>query len=73
MTVYLLIREDQNQHGYVDSGVIGTFARIDTAKETLQAQARIERLAGRRVEGDAGCRDGEWEVSLRIEEHAIRD
>ena len=25
MTIYLLVREDQNQHGFVDTGVIGAF------------------------------------------------
>ena len=38
MTVFVLIREDQNEHGYIDTSITGVFsqARIAQEKETLE-------------------------------------
>ncbi len=32
MTIYLLVREDQNQHDFVDTGVIGAFQKKEDAE-----------------------------------------
>jgi hypothetical protein len=38
MTVFGLIREDQNEHGYIDTSITGVFreARIGKEMETLE-------------------------------------
>ena len=33
MTVFVLIREDQNEHGYIDTSITGVFREARTAKE----------------------------------------
>ena len=32
MTVYVILREDQNPHGFVDTSVAGVFMEEDTAE-----------------------------------------
>ena len=71
MEVYLLIREDQNEHGFVDTGVIGVFQRKEDAELSLTDEAEAERRTGSLIEGDPSTPDGEWQVSLRIEEHQL--
>lgn len=71
MTIYLLVREDQNQHGFVDTGVIGAFHKKEDAEARLRNEARNARKSGTRVEGQAGCPLDEWDVALRVEEHAL--
>jgi len=71
MTIYLLVREDQNQHGFVDSGVIGAFQKKEDAEARSRDEVRIERESGTRVEGQAGCPLDDWDVALRVEEHAL--
>ena len=46
MTIYLLVREDQNQHGFVDTGVIGAFRKKEDAEAHLRSEARVERENG---------------------------
>ena len=41
MTIYLLVREDQNQHGFVDTGVIGAFRSKEDAEETAAQRFRL--------------------------------
>jgi len=43
MTVFVLIREDQNEHGYVDTSIAGVFREADVAKE----METLERLHAR--------------------------
>jgi len=43
MTVFVLIREDQNEHGYIDTSIAGVFREAGVAKgietfERLQAR-----------------------------------
>ena len=71
MDVYLLIREDQNDHGFVDTGVIGVFRSREDAQRSLNNEADIERRAGKLVDGDPDTPDGEWQVALRVEEHPL--
>lgn len=70
MHVYVLVREDQNEHGYIDTSITGVFS----AEETATAQEEIERVRaqaeGLIVEDDNS--DGEWQVSWRVEEHVLR-
>ena len=62
MAVIVLIREDQNEHGYIDTSVAGVFrdARIAKEMETLERlDARQEGLVAENDESP----DGEWQVS----------
>ena len=71
MTIYLLVREDQNQHGFVDTGVIGAFRSKEDAEEYRCTEVQVERENGMRVDGEEGCPLGDWDVALRVEEHAL--
>jgi len=70
MTVFLLIREDQNEHGYIDTSITGVFREAAIAKE----QETLERLGAREqglvVEADEST-DAEWQVSWKIEEYLV--
>ena len=67
MTVFVLIREDQNAHGYIDTSIAGVFREALGANE----QETIERLQAREqglVVEDDDSPDGEWQVSWKVEE-----
>jgi len=70
MTVHVLIREDQNEHGYIDVSITGVFREKRLANE----QEALERLHAREqglvVEDDESA-DGEWQVSWKVEEHVV--
>ena len=70
MTVFVLIREDQNEHGYIDASITGVFREARGAKR----QETVERLNAREqglvVEDDEST-DGEWQVSWKVEEHLM--
>ena len=70
MTVFVLVREDQNDHGFVDTSITDIFhdrqaAALQEARERLRA-----RTEGLVVEDDDSV-DGEWQVSWKVEEHAV--
>jgi hypothetical protein len=70
MTVFVLVREDQNEHGYVDTSIAGVFREAGVAKE-VEALARLDaRQLGLVVEDDESP-DGEWQVSWKVEEHLV--
>jgi hypothetical protein len=64
-----LIREDQNEHGYIDTSITGVFRE---EREALECMAR-ERLRateeGLVVEDDES--DADWQVSWKIEQHSV--
>lgn len=70
MDVYLLIREDRNHYGYIDTAVLGVYRELKLA--------RLERLRDRRraiAEGlDVNYRNPHgdtWEVYWKIEGAAV--
>ena len=71
MTVYLLVREEQSEHGFVDTDVIDAYRDRADALGRLNAEASSARMAGRLVEGDDEVRDGEWEVSFYLREQPL--
>ncbi len=71
MTVYVLIREDQNEHGYIDTSIVGVFSARSTADEHEAGEWRQARAEGLAIEDD-DC-DGDWQVSWRIEAHEVAD
>jgi hypothetical protein len=66
MTVFVLIQEHQNEHGYVDTVVAGVFQQEIAAREREAA----ERQQGIIVEDDDSPAGG-WQLSWRVEEHAL--
>ena len=70
MTVYVLIREDQNEHGYVDASIAGIFHINYVAWEQEAIERRHAREQDLIVEDDDSP-DGEWQVSWKVEEYAV--
>ena len=69
MTVFVLIREDQNEHGYVDTSIAGVFREAGVARE----METLERLHARQeglVEDDDSP-DGECQVSWKVEKYLL--
>jgi len=70
MTVFVLIREDQNEHGNIDTSMAGVFREADVAKEMETLERLQARQEGLVVEDDDSP-DGEWQVSWKVEEHTV--
>jgi hypothetical protein len=70
MTVFLLIREDQNDHGYIDTSVAGVFSDEPRAREQEVAERQRAHEQGLIVEDDESP-DGDWQVCWKIEEHLV--
>ena len=51
MTVFVLIREDQSEHGYIDTSVTGVFREVRVAKEMDPFERLHAREEGHLVEG----------------------
>ncbi len=71
MTVYVVVREDQSEHGFVDASVVGLFRTEELAKEILKSSVAEAREQGLRVCGDPGT-EPDWDVSWNIEPHPLR-
>lgn len=70
MTVFVLIQEYQNDHGYVDTSIAGVFQYEHLAREREAAERQNARAEGLIVEDDDSP-DGEWQVSWKLEEYAV--
>jgi hypothetical protein len=68
MTVFVLIREDQNEHGYIDTSIAGVFREVCVAKE-METLERLQAKQEGLVVEDDDSPDGEWQVSWKVEEH----
>ena len=67
MSVHLLLREDRNHYGYIDTSVIGVYRELKTARLERMRQRRRAIADGFNVNYDHS--DGDtWEVYWRIEE-----
>jgi len=62
MRVYILLREDQNEHGYIDTSIMGVFRDARVAKELETVERQHARQQGVMVEDDESP-DGDWQVS----------
>ena len=70
MTIYVLIREDRNDHGFVDTSIVGLFRSQHDVKQSESA-ARARALdEGLRVDDDESS-DIDWQVSWKVEEHEV--
>jgi hypothetical protein len=70
MTVYVLIREDQNEHGYVDTSIVGVYHAEHIVRQQQLLERRRAKEDGLIVEDDDSP-DGDWQVSWAIEEHVV--
>ncbi len=70
MTVFVLIRENQNEHGYVDTSIAGVFHHEHVAREHEAVERRNAREQGLIAEDDDSP-DGDWHVSWTLEEYAV--
>ena len=70
MTVYVLIREDQNDHGYVDTAISGIFQDERIARQREAAERMRAREQGLRA-CDEEESNPDWQVSWTIEDHFV--
>jgi ribosomal protein S12 methylthiotransferase accessory factor YcaO len=70
MTVFVLIREDQNEHGYIDTSITSVFREARIAKEMETLERLHARQEGLVVEDDESP-DRVWQVSWKVEEHIM--
>jgi hypothetical protein len=74
MEVLVVIREDRNDHGFVDTGVCGVYRRRDEAEAAVREGEARARADGFRVLDDDEDRDwddSDWEVYYTIETHTL--
>ena len=67
MSVHLLLREDRNHYGYIDTSVIGVYRELKTARLERMRQRRRVIAEGLDVNYD-NPDDDTWQVYWRIEE-----
>ena len=70
MIVYVLIREDQNEHGYLDTAIAGIFLEEHLATQCEEAERARARRQGLRVCDDEES-DPDWQVSWKVEDHFV--
>jgi len=70
MTVYVLLREDQSENGFVDASVVGLFRSWEDADAVRESSVAEARKVGDRVCGDPGT-EPDWEVCWTIESHPL--
>ena len=70
MTVHVVIREDQNDYGFIDTSVAGIFERRDDADSFVASSVSTAREEGLRVCGDPES-EPDWQVSWMIETHRV--
>ena len=70
VTVHVVIREDQNDHGFIDTSVLGLFRSRKDADAFLESNISAAREEGLRVCGDPWT-EPDWQVSWMIESHSL--
>ena len=71
MVVFVLVREDQNEHGYIDASITGIFGD-EQAAANEEAVQRLRATAAGLVVEDEESSDPGWQVAWRIEGHSLR-
>ena len=67
MHVHVLLREDRNDHGYIDTSVIGVYSELEAARLERVRQRRRAMADGFDVNYD-NTDDDTWQVYWKIEE-----
>ena len=70
MTVHLVIREDQNHYGFIDTTVDGLFRSRNDADAFVRSSAEDARTRGVLVCGDPGT-EPDWQVCWFVESHQL--
>ncbi len=70
MTVYVLLREDQNEHGFIDTSIVGIYLGEDQARQQSARERQAAEREGLIVEDDDTV---DWQVCWRIEPHLVQD
>ena len=70
MIVHVAIREDQNEHGFIDTSVVGLFGSRNEADAFVKSSVAEAREEGLRVSGDRSV-GADWEVYWKVEEHPL--
>lgn len=70
MTVHVVMREDQNDYGFIDTSVAGLFRSRSDAEMFVASSVSGAREEGLRVCGDPGT-EPDWQVSWLIESHPL--
>ncbi|PYR79238.1 MAG: hypothetical protein DMF87_11860 [Acidobacteria bacterium] len=68
MVVYVVIREDQNEHGFVDTSIDGLFRTQQEADAFVDECTGEARAEGLRLEDDY---PGDWDVYWKVEQHTV--
>lgn len=71
MICYVLVREDQSEHGYIDTSILGVYTTRASAEIARSEEEEIARLAGLQLVGEEG-KEGEWDVGFKVEPHTVR-
>jgi hypothetical protein len=71
--VFVVIREDQNDHGFVDTNICGVFRSREGAEACVVDGKSEARADGFRVEGAQDCdwEEANWQVYYKIETHDL--
>lgn len=70
MTVHVLIREDRNHYGYIDTSIIGIYREIKSTRLERRQQRRCAIADGRDVNYDNPDADS-WEVFWKLEAREV--
>jgi hypothetical protein len=70
MTVHVVIREDQNEHGFIDTSVVRLFRSRNDADAFVESNISEARDEGLRVCGDPET-EPDWQVCWMIESHSL--
>lgn len=70
MTLHVVIREDQNAHGFIDAAVAGIFRSREDADAFVELNQVRARQEGLLVFGDPES-EPHWDVSWAVESHPV--
>ncbi len=65
MTIYILVREDQAEHGYTDTSIMGVYATRAAADVACSEERQKAVDAGERMADEEG-NEGIWTVGLKV-------
>ena len=67
MTIYLVVQENQNEHGYIDTTLLEAFTEERLAQRAADDAASDAAEDGEQVEGQEGVAAGEWTVCFKVQ------
>lgn len=75
MEVFVVIREDQNDHGFVDTSVCGVYRNRAEAESAVHEDEKEAQEDGFRVlvadDEDRDWEEWDWQVCYKIETHTL--